>query len=1408
MDSGSGNGSELSMLAAKHFDPVIGVDIHLIQPPGPVPPVPIPHPFVGFLIDPADYVPFIGSTVQINGMHRAQAGTAGKCVPPHIPIGGVFVPPPPGNECEMFMGSATVEIDGDAQSYMSLPALSCQSVGMPTIPRLNPKKKTKPKCLMLPLSFVLPIPAGPPVMIGGPPTISISGMAMKAGMAALGKLAKAFRKLQKGSKRWKALSDRIHAAAKKAMNKLGIPPNVQNKVHRSICSATGHPVDIATGKVFTDAVDIELPGPLPFKWERVWFSTSVYNGPLGHGWHHSYDLALLQEEDAIVVRMADGRAVAFPALRSGESFFDRKERLTLRRNSDGYLLQNAAGLSWVFGLVTFDVGIQKLLRVENRAGDRIEFSYDRYGYLEQVLDSARRRLLVSTDSAGRIVEIRAPHPEKAGATVALVSYDYDEAAQMVSVRDALNQPMRFHYKGSLLVRETDRNGLNFYFEYDGHDEHARCVRTWGDAGIYSRQLEYDLALKQTKVTNSLGRSTLHFWNEEGLVFNVLDSLGCTTETVYNEFNQPISQTNELGQPTTFAYDERGNQILTVNPDESAVAVTYNELDLPLRAVDALGNPWEWEYNDRGLLTRRIDGSRRQTVFRYAGSRLMAIIDPANNATEMGYNPAGILESLTTPDASQTRWQYDALGRPISVTTPGGVQRRTYDLLGRVVKVDEPDGNFRSLAYDAVGNVLHAKDLQQDVRFSWQGMGRLASRREAGTTVEFKYDTEEDLIGIVNEHGHVYRFELDMRGEVAKEFGFDDIRRVYTRDDAGRVIRVERASGLITHYKYDLAGRVIGIDHSDGSAEKYVYRADGELIEATNSSCTIKFERDPLGRILKEWQDDYWVSSTYGDNGLRTEMRSCFGAIQKIDRNAMGDVLGLQYLDAQSDPTKVTWETRIQRDALGLEIERSLPGGIRSRWERDKLGRPIRHQILGGTGNARDLKYQWDVNDRLRSIVDAHHGTTVYEHDELGNLAAATYGDGQVELRMPDAVGNLFRTRDRSDRKYGKAGEILQSRDEKGTTKYAYDADGNLIRKSTPQGEWTYAWNSAGMLQSVRRPDGELVEFDYDPVGRRISKTFQGKTTRWIWDGNVPLHEWAEGDSETVDENSAVVNDASTAPPSAAALAANPATGPPEAAAIPLLPLPAGVITWLFEPESFTPTAKVVGPEHYSIVTDYLGTPTTMLHSSGQVVWSASISIYGDLRDLTGDCHACPFRFPGQYEDAETSLHYNRHRYFDPAVAHYLSPDPLLPFSCIATYSYAFDPLIYIDPFGLIIVYRNLRPDENPADGITSRKPGRGMTPSGHVMNGSRPDFKGSQWISTTTDPAVAAEWRKPGQTTISFDTDDVLPDSAGTTSVVDLSTRPKADAAGLKGRPRNFAVSSKEVLVEGRVPASAITVCS
>jgi YD repeat-containing protein len=171
--------------------------------------------------------------------------------------------------------------------------------------------------------------------------------------------------------------------------------------------------------------------------------------------------------------------------------------------------------------------------------------------------------------------------------------------------------------------------------------------------------------------------------------------------------------------------------------------------------------------------------------------------------------------------------------------------------------------------------------------------------------------------------------------------------------------------------------------------------------------------------------------------------------------------------------------------LGLELERSLPGGIQSRWQRDKMGRPLKHFIRGGGKEHRSKTYVWDVNNRLKSITDSQNGPITFQHDAFGNLAWAQDDVGLKVLRVPDAVGNLFKTPTRNDRKYGPAGQLLESRDIFGSTTYKYDLEGNLIEKvkSSGMGDaevWRYHWNLNGMLESVERPDGAVVEFHMTP----------------------------------------------------------------------------------------------------------------------------------------------------------------------------------------------------------------------------------------------------------------------------------------------------------------------------------------
>uniref|UniRef100_UPI00035E9A5E RHS repeat domain-containing protein n=1 Tax=Paenibacillus fonticola TaxID=379896 RepID=UPI00035E9A5E len=132
------------------------------------------------------------------------------------------------------------------------------------------------------------------------------------------------------------------------------------------------------------------------------------------------------------------------------------------------------------------------------------------------------------------------------------------------------------------------------------------------------------------------------------------------------------------------------------------------------------------------------------------------------------------------------------------------------------------------------------------------------------------------------------------------------------------------------------------------------------------------------------------------------------------------------------------------------------------------------------------------------------------------------------------------------------------------------------------------------------------------------------------------------------------------------------------------PDPASLITWVFEDGTFHPAAKITSEGHYSIVTDHLGTPVEMYDEHGERVWSCELDIYGNVRKfiLKGDHNACPFRYPGQYEDVETGLYYNRFRYYSPHEGMYTQQDPIGLAGGIRLYGYVDDPIIWVDVFGL------------------------------------------------------------------------------------------------------------------------------
>lgn len=1275
------------MIAGKQLDLVMGVDIHIVNipsPGGPVP-TPMPHPHIGMLMDPMEYLPVVGTTVFVNGLPAAYAGAAGIAAPPHIPMGAGFTKPV-DNENELFMGSATVLCCDQPMSALGHMALSCSCVGAPPPPR---KGKDPGSGLLLPTSSFLVIPGGMLVMVGGPPTVSMLGLAFSFAKVGFGWLKK--------TKAMKKSSDHIHQAASKATKKL--PENARNKVHKSICDITGHPVDIPTGKVFTDQIDLELPGPIPLQFERTWFSTSNYDGPMGNGWHHSYDLWIKDSprDQAYQIRLEDGRNFYVPYLSEGDVHFNKQEKLRVEHRGKELVMRTKDRLYYSFDIQNISDGRKSPLKtIKDNLGNEITFQYDDEGLLSLINDSAGRDILFKSNGEGKIQGIEIPHPTKPEEHYSFLNFSYSNDGNLIQVSDVDKKTFNYEYDGHLLVKETNRNGLSFYFEYDGKDVNAKCIRTWGDEGIYERHLTYLEEKNCTLVENSLGMVTEYHWNDKGVAYKTVDAQGRVEVKRLGEFAQILSKTDPKGRTTRFEYNPEGDLIQVLYPDQSSISFSYDD-HLPTGMVDQNGGTKTWTYDESGCLIAVMDQEGNEVQYEFEKGLLSTIVEPTGAKTKLSYDEHKNVSKVEKLDSDfGISWQYDTLGNPLLSSDSNSAKKKyKFDRQNRLIKSYEPDGNIRQYEYDAEGNVITYRDKHSQVQMSYTGMNKLSVRNESGKRIQFEYNTEENLDSIINEAGDRYQFERNHAGEIIKEVGFDGLQREYERDRSGSIEKSYLPNGKVISYVLDELDRITEIDH-DGEKEEYEYRPDGVLIRAKNAISEVSFERDALGRVTKEENGGFSIFSKYDQFGNRVEIQTALGEKVDLYRNEFGFLNELSV-----GREKKRWSASYKRDEFGLELEALLPGSIRDVKERDVLGRISNHKVSTGAKTSRLRKYSWGANNRLKEIINEHGQSTSFAYDDSGFLISANYADGTEEQRVADIVGNLYKNANKTDRRFGRGGELLED----SGTQYDYDQLGNLKKKVSRTGEvWEYEWLNNGHLKSVIRPDGESVSFTYDALGRRLTKNFRGRTTRWIWDGNNILHEWEEQSSYSSDWSS---EDESNTENAQIRHSINGTNRGNES-------------TWLFDESGFAPIALLKKEEQFSIVSDHLGTPCLMYNEKGEEVWSMELSIYGEVKSLKGQKDDCPFRYPGQYEDEETGLYYNRFRYYSPESGTYISQDPIGLLGGHALYAYVHDVNSRIDPYGL----NNISTGEGRAhvkySGIKNGKPYHGYA-SAPLSDGLKPD---------------------------------------------------------------------------------------
>ncbi len=1027
----------------------------------------------------------------------------------------------------------------------------------------------------------------------------------------------------------------------------------------------GDPVSMVSGEEMLQHIDATLPGPMTFAWQRTYRSAHTRDIGLGVAWSHSGSEYLDLTATSLTYVDAEGRRLPMSPPQIGQRSKYLPEGLDFDRQSDNtFVLKQAGQWDKVFTRPAPSVSRLRLTQLRHPAyvpantassghtpasGFCIDLHYNAQQRLSRIAGNWGKSLRIARDAQGRIQSVSLRNEVRRQEKV-VAEYDYNEEGDLVAQRNAKGVGETYRYHRHLLVQRTLATGFNFYFEWDGEDHRARCVRSWGERGIYDYHFAWHPDEQRSTTTDSRGFQRQYRYNAYGQVVEEIDNEGGVHRTRYID-GRKDAYTDPQGHSTEYFYDSENHAVGLRDALGQRITLDYFR-GRPTTFIDKDKSCWRREYNRRGQLAALIDPYQQHTRYTYDAQGLVtSVTDPMRRRTRYRWSDQGELTELTDSRGQVQRFHYDPWGQVIAVAalpdgkTASGTTKYRYNATGQVECIIAPNGDTTTYTYNASDQLIrHSDPCGRTTEFVYDGLSQVIERIDAeGRRLQYEYDTERNLTALTNEKGERHQFFYDGNERLIKEIGFDGRVQQYQYNKAGHLIKHLDAGEVITEFERDALGRMLtktcrSLTDPSQAEEKIRYRYDakGRLCETYNAHHYLAFDYNRFGNLQHEHRSDISprrkrmkssmvdIGYSYIWPGLRSGIRLPDGQEIRYGYDAHN-----QLNEIQLDKAGIT---HIERDALGRETARHQ-GALVTASHYDPLGRLQRqasyHKQRKAPGPAQ-REYGYNPFGNLGELTDSG-ATTRFIYDLVNRLQKV---EGEHDERFSfDPAGNLMGQNGEID---GQAeGNRLSMQ---GDRKFTYDARGNLVKECRGKGgkrETRFDYNLQNQLVRVAR-EGQVTEYQYDPLGRRTRKKDAFGTTDYLWAGDQLVQE-RRGQSTK---------------------------------------------TYIHEPESFRPVAMVQDGQVYHYHLDHLGTPRELSDQGGKVVWKARYKTYGNVAVKDVEEVENNLRFQGQYYDEETGLHYNRHRYYDPGAGQFISQDPIGLLGGVNNYQYVPNPISWVDPLGL------------------------------------------------------------------------------------------------------------------------------